>query len=164
MWLTWNGSLLPCNHFQLLQICVRRDPNNCSLVLVRSAPVTTITKQYGGRGGCGRQPAGRARSTGVAYIKVHESEIADDYPEPAQYAAEEEEADELVLFGEEEDYGAAAPDPDWLPRKTLNDFSVYNSEVRWVPIPHNCRADEVPDQAAPGSIRFGMLVYQQPGS
>lgn len=76
-----------------------------------------------------RQPAVRARSTGVAYIKVHESEIADDYPEPAQYSAEEEEMDELVLFGEEDDYGAVAPDPDWLPRKTLQDFSVYNAEV-----------------------------------
>ena len=88
-----------------------------SPVSARSAPGITVTKQCGAWLGVAGRPAGRVRSTGVAYIKVHESEIADDYPEPAPYAAEEEEADELVLFGEEEDYGAAAPDPDWLPRK-----------------------------------------------
>lgn len=38
-----------------------------------------------------RQNAGRPRANAKAYIKVHESEIADDYPMPAQYAAEEDE-------------------------------------------------------------------------
>lgn len=111
----------------------------CHKQRARGASYSTV--DCGARSGCihslligvvlggRRQPAVRARSTGVAYIKVHESEIADDYPEPAQYSAEEEEMDELVLFGEEEDYGAVAPDPDWLPRKTLQDFSVYNAEV-----------------------------------
>lgn len=60
---------------------------------------------------------------------MHESEIADDYPPPAQYQAAEEEADEVLLFGEEDDYGAAVPDTEWLPRKTLSDFSIYNAEV-----------------------------------
>lgn len=46
---------------------------------------------------------------------------------PSQYAAEEDEADELVLFGEEEDFGL---DPEHLPRRQLSDFSIYNAEVR----------------------------------
>ena len=69
------------------------------------------------------------RCNGTAYIKVHASEIADDYPEPAPYEVAEEEVDEVLLFGEQEDYGAAAPDAEWLPRKTLSDFSIYNAEV-----------------------------------
>ncbi len=122
-----------------------------------------------------RQNAGRPRANAKAYIKVHESEIADDYPMPAQYAAEEDEvrvdnrlwatasalfrdehseepaswfsthnrkclqpglppqrgvflaqADELVLFGDEEDFGM---DPEHLPHRLLSDFSIYNAEV-----------------------------------
>ena len=37
---------------------------------------------------------------GTPYIKVHESEIADDYPLPTQYTAEDEEIDELLLCDE----------------------------------------------------------------
>ena len=58
---------------------------------------------------------------------MHESEIADDYPLPAQYAVEEDEADELVLFGDEEAFGL---DPEHLPRRLLSDFSIYNAEVQ----------------------------------
>lgn len=45
---------------------------------------------------------------------------------PSQYTAEEDEADELVLFGDEEDFGL---DPEHLPRRQLSDFSIYNAEV-----------------------------------
>jgi hypothetical protein len=46
---------------------------------------------------------------------------------PSPYNAEEDEADELVLFGEEEDFGL---DLEHLPRRQLSDFSIYNAEVR----------------------------------
>lgn len=73
----------------------------------------------------GQNRGGRRPPTALPYIKVHESEIADDYPMPSQYTAEEDEADELVLFGDEEDFGL---DPEHLPRRQLSDFSIYNAE------------------------------------
>ena len=48
---------------------------------------------------------------------------------PSPYNAEEDEADELVLFGEEDDFGL---DLEHLPRRQLSDFSIYNAEVRCV--------------------------------
>lgn len=78
---------------------------------------------------------GRRPPAAQPYIKVHESEIADDYPMPSQYTAEEDEADELVLFGEEEDFGL---DPENLPRRQLLDFSIYNAEVRFACSPQTC--------------------------
>ncbi|KAK9918243.1 hypothetical protein WJX75_002529 [Coccomyxa subellipsoidea] len=72
------------------------------------------------RGGNRRQ-AGRG---GGVYIKINESEIADDYPEPAQYEKEEEETDELLLLDEE----TLDADPEDLPRRLLTNFAIYNAE------------------------------------
>jgi hypothetical protein len=80
-------------------------------------------------GTCRQSRGGRRPPAAQPYIKVHESEIADDYPMPSPYNAEEDEADELVLFGEEEDFGL---DLEHLPRRQLSDFSIYNAEVRFV--------------------------------
>ena len=60
-------------------------------------------------------------------MKVHESEIADDYPLPAPYQRADEEADELLLFDED---GGAGLAPEDLPRRALANFALYNSEVR----------------------------------
>ena len=57
---------------------------------------------------------------------MHESEIADDYPAPATYRCADEEADELLLFDAEEAAGLA---PEDLPRRSLTNFALYNSEV-----------------------------------
>lgn len=63
------------------------DAQNCFILLPLTALHCNVNRQNrGGR----RPPAAQP------YIKVHESEIADDYPMPSQYAAEEDEADELV--------------------------------------------------------------------
>ena len=78
----------------------------------------------------GRNGGPRRAAWGPAYIKVHESEIADDYPEPAVYERADEEADELLL-ADEEAYHTA---PEDLPRRLLSNFAVYNSEVRFNPM------------------------------
>ena len=59
-----------------------------------------------------------------AYIKIDESEIADDYPAPQQYIKEQEEMDELLFFDDE----MMDIDPEYLPKRVLSDFSVYNCE------------------------------------
>jgi DNA (cytosine-5)-methyltransferase 1 len=59
-----------------------------------------------------------------AYIKVSEGEIADDYPPPIPYNKEEEETDELLLAEED----MLDVDPEYLPRRVLTDFSIYNAE------------------------------------
>ncbi len=75
-----------------------------------------------------RQPNGtrRGAGSGAYVVKVHESEIADDYPAPMTYRCTDEEADELLLFDEEEAAGLA---PEDLPRRSLANFALYNSEV-----------------------------------
>jgi hypothetical protein len=73
-----------------------------------------------------RGGGGRGRGGGGEYIKICEEEIADDYPLPKQAVKEGEEMDELLLFDEE----AAELDPEYLPRRMLTDFCVYNAEVR----------------------------------
>lgn len=69
-------------------------------------------------------PAGAAQRHTQAYIKVSEAEITDDYPPPTAYDKEEEEMDELLLFDEE----LAGLDPEYLPRRLLTDFSLYNAD------------------------------------
>ncbi|PSC75867.1 DNA (cytosine-5)-methyltransferase 1-like [Micractinium conductrix] len=66
-------------------------------------------------------PKGKATQ---AYMRVSEAEIADDYPAPQAYRKEEEETDELLLFDEE----CMDLDPEYLPRRLLTDFSIYNAE------------------------------------
>ena len=77
-----------------------------------------VSKMY--NGGSGRP---RAQS-GPAYIKVSEAEIADFYPAPLPYNKEEEEADELLLMDED----MIDVDPEFLPRRMLTDFSIYNGD------------------------------------
>lgn len=77
-----------------------------------------IIKMY--NGGSGRP---RAQS-GPAYIKVSDAEIADYYPAPLPYNKEEDEADELLLMDED----MIDVDPEFLPRRMLTDFSIYNGD------------------------------------
>lgn len=62
------------------------------------------------------------------YIKINEAEIADDYPLPAFYKGEEDEMDEYLLFDEEVE-GLA---PEDLPRRRLEDWTLYDGESRLV--------------------------------
>lgn len=62
------------------------------------------------------------------YIKINEDEIANDYPLPAFYKADEHEMDEYVLFND--DSSVLAPED--LPHRMLNDWSLYNSDLRLV--------------------------------
>lgn len=61
----------------------------------------------------------------MTYIKISESEIADDYPMPKQYEKPEEETDEVEVFFDED---LVHCDPEYLPRKLLTDFAIYNAE------------------------------------
>jgi hypothetical protein len=71
----------------------------------------------------------RARAAAAnAYLRISESEIADDYPLPQQYEAAEEEADELLLWDEE----LGGMDPEDLPKRLLDNFTIYNAEVGFV--------------------------------
>jgi DNA (cytosine-5)-methyltransferase 1 len=81
-------------------------------------------RNAGGGGGAGGGPEGAAGKE--AYVRISEEEIADDYPMPRQYSKEDEEADELALFWDEE--LAELADPDALPRRVLTDFSFYNND------------------------------------
>eukprot|EP00878_Enallax_costatus_P030274 GHUV01032949.1.p1 GENE.GHUV01032949.1~~GHUV01032949.1.p1 ORF type:complete len:574 (+),score=238.91 GHUV01032949.1:1551-3272(+) len=71
---------------------------------------------------------GRGRGSGAPYIKISEAEIADDYPMPQQYKVPDgvEETDELLLWDEE----LADCDPEYLPKRLITDFSIYNAEVK----------------------------------
>eukprot|EP00887_Chlorella_sp_A99_P005231 scaffold1.g5231.t1 len=77
-----------------------------------------------------RTPRCSARACGLVAradrrrCAVSEEEIADDYPFPQAYKKEEEETDELLLADEE----MADVDPEYLPRRLLTDFAVYNAE------------------------------------
>ena len=69
---------------------------------------------------------GGAKSSASAYIRISPEEIADDYPFPVSYEKEEEETDEMLLFDED----MMDADPEYLPRRLLHDFAIYNAEVR----------------------------------
>lgn len=71
-----------------------------------------------------RPGAPKASKGAQAYVRVSEEEIKDDYPDPQQYRKEEEETDELLLFDEE----VMDLDPEYLPRRLLTDFSIYNTD------------------------------------
>ncbi|KAK6939353.1 DNA (cytosine-5)-methyltransferase 1, replication foci domain [Dillenia turbinata] len=62
------------------------------------------------------------------YIKINEDEIAGDYPLPAYYDSAEPEADEYILF----DSDAGTCHVDDLPRKSLHNWALYNSDSRLV--------------------------------
>ncbi|XP_024387799.1 DNA (cytosine-5)-methyltransferase 1A isoform X2 [Physcomitrium patens] len=71
------------------------------------------------------QPAGKGRKV---YIKINEAEIANDYPLPAYYKAEEDETDEYLFF--DDDNAILAPHE--LPQRMLHDWTLYNSDSRLV--------------------------------
>ncbi|MQL91974.1 hypothetical protein Taro_024602 [Colocasia esculenta] len=62
------------------------------------------------------------------YIKISEDEIADDYPCPAYYRPFVEEMDEYMFF---EAYGGIHY-PDELPTMIIQNWSLYNSDSRFV--------------------------------
>ncbi|CAN6476016.1 unnamed protein product [Victoria cruziana] len=64
------------------------------------------------------------------YIKINESEIAADYPLPAFYKASADETDEYLFFDDD----VYMLTPDMLPRRTLHDWALYNSDSRLVPL------------------------------
>ncbi|KAI9087979.1 hypothetical protein K1719_030309 [Acacia pycnantha] len=62
------------------------------------------------------------------YIKINEDEIANDYPLPAYYKTSHEETDEYIIFND--DYVVC--DPEHLPKRMLNNWSLYNSDARLI--------------------------------
>ncbi|KAG6551170.1 hypothetical protein Mapa_007405 [Marchantia paleacea] len=70
-----------------------------------------------------RTPAAK----GKFYVKINENEIANDYPEPEYYKSDEPETDEYVMFAED-----VHPDDDDFPHRFLDDWTLYNSEMRLV--------------------------------
>lgn len=73
-----------------------------------------------------RAPAGKKKF----YIKINENEIANDYPLPAFYKSTEDEMDEYVFFDDDTPILATED----LPRRMLHDWSLYNSDSRFVPL------------------------------
>jgi len=62
-----------------------------------------------------------------AYIKIAESELAAEYPEPKEYAkGEEEEMDELLMGDMDDDSSLVHPDD--LPKRLLNNFAIYKDD------------------------------------
>ncbi|CAI7784522.1 unnamed protein product [Closterium sp. NIES-53] len=81
------------------------------------------------RGGGRRKGAGGGRGQ-ERYLKINEKELADDYPPPRYYKSVDEETDEFFLFDD-----AAAPlHPDDLPRRRLDDWALYDDQLRFVPL------------------------------
>ncbi|KAH7279981.1 hypothetical protein KP509_37G046300 [Ceratopteris richardii] len=78
--------------------------------------------------GQNRRLVQQSANKGKFYIKINEDEIANDYPPPAFYTAEDEEMDEYVLF--DEDTAVTAPED--LPRRMLHDWALYNCDSRLV--------------------------------
>ncbi|KAJ4967209.1 hypothetical protein NE237_019058 [Protea cynaroides] len=66
-------------------------------------------------------------SATVSYGKVHEDEIANEYPLPAYYS-HGREMDEFILFG----INANLSGYDNLPRVKLHNWSIYNCESRLI--------------------------------
>lgn len=78
--------------------------------------------------GQNRRMQQQSANKGKFYIKINEDEIANDYPAPTFYKAEEEEMDEYVLFDESTSVLA----PEDLPRRMLHDWALYNCDSRLV--------------------------------
>ncbi|KAE8774326.1 DNA (cytosine-5)-methyltransferase 1A [Hordeum vulgare] len=62
------------------------------------------------------------------YIKISETEIANDYPMPAYYKPSSIEMDEYMLDSEDVMLGGE------LPVRILNNWSLYNSDARLIPL------------------------------
>ncbi|KAL1212909.1 DNA (cytosine-5)-methyltransferase 1 [Cardamine amara subsp. amara] len=74
-----------------------------------------------------RKNSSTASASKNVYIKIDEDEIANDYPLPSYYKTSKEETDELLLS----DAGYEV-DPDDLPRRTLHNWALYNSDSRLI--------------------------------
>ncbi|CAN1342687.1 DNA (cytosine-5)-methyltransferase 1 [Linum perenne] len=61
------------------------------------------------------------------YIKVNERDIANDYPLPAYYKQTVEETDEYIAVDSDD-----VINPDDLPRKVLHNWSLYDSDLRFM--------------------------------
>ncbi|CAN0865136.1 DNA (cytosine-5)-methyltransferase 1 [Linum grandiflorum] len=61
------------------------------------------------------------------YIKVNERDIANDYPLPAYYKQTVEETDEYIAVDCDD-----VINPDDLPRKVLHNWSLYDSDLRFM--------------------------------
>jgi DNA (cytosine-5)-methyltransferase 1 len=72
-----------------------------------------------------KQRSKRGTSQKNVYIKISETEIADDYPLPAYYKPYKEEMDEYMF----EDIAMFVDD---LPVKILNNWALYNSDSRLI--------------------------------
>lgn len=64
------------------------------------------------------------------YVKINESEIANDYPLPAFYNSTEDDMDEYVFVDDDTSILAAED----LPHRMLHAWSLYNSDSRFVPL------------------------------
>ncbi|EPS62932.1 cytosine-specific methyltransferase, partial [Genlisea aurea] len=71
-----------------------------------------------------------ANSSSKYYVKINEDEIANDYPLPVFYEASVEEIDEYILF----ESGFEVQYVDDLPRSMLDNWVLYNSDGRLVPL------------------------------
>ncbi|XP_043714468.1 DNA (cytosine-5)-methyltransferase 1A-like [Telopea speciosissima] len=69
-----------------------------------------------------------ATASNILYIKIKESEIANDYPLPAYYKTSAQEMDEYILFGDD----FSVYDTDNFPRNILHNWSLYNSDSRLI--------------------------------
>ncbi|GJP36008.1 hypothetical protein CLOM_g20549 [Closterium sp. NIES-68] len=78
------------------------------------------------RGGGRRKGAGGGGQE--RYLKINEKELADDYPPPRYYKSVDEETDEFLLF----DDSAAPMYPEDLPRRRLDDWALYDDQLRFV--------------------------------
>jgi DNA (cytosine-5)-methyltransferase 1 len=72
---------------------------------------------------------GLASTPSKFYIKINEDEIANDYPLPAYYKNSLEEIDEFIVFDSD-----IICDSDQLPRSMLHNWSLYNSDLRLIPL------------------------------
>ena len=121
-----------CTAMMAVSLILNSVMATCASGLVDSALIIRESVYTQPVAAAGRQSNGarRGAAVGAYVVKVHESEIADDYPPPASYQRADEEADELLLFDED---GAAGLAPEDLPRRALANFALYNSEVHLHP-------------------------------
>jgi DNA (cytosine-5)-methyltransferase 1 len=75
-----------------------------------------------------KQRGKRGTSQKNVYIKISETEIANDYPLPAYYKSYSQEMDEYIFDSE---IGMLSDD---MPVRILNNWALYNSDSRLIPL------------------------------
>ncbi|VAI93546.1 unnamed protein product [Triticum turgidum subsp. durum] len=75
-----------------------------------------------------KQRGKRENSQNNVYIKISETEIANDYPMPAYYKPSSIEMDEYMLDSEDDMLVGE------LPTRILNNWALYNSDARLIPL------------------------------